>query len=217
MSERKTHWERVYHDKSPLEVSWYQKESALSLRLIRNAQLAIDAPIIDVGGGASVLVDALINDRYSNVAVLDISAKALTCTKDRLGDKANSVEWYVEDITQFKSPRQFSLWHDRAVFHFLTDKLDRNNYVSILKRALEPNGNLIMAAFAIGGPTKCSGFDIVQYDAEKLMAELGEGFELVEENNETHITPANKEQKFTYFHFIAQSRSSATPNVGRAC
>ncbi|MBW2466726.1 MAG: class I SAM-dependent methyltransferase [Deltaproteobacteria bacterium] len=210
MTDRKTHWEKIYGDKTPQEVSWYQKEPALSLQLIRNSHLAHDAPIIDVGGGASVLVEYLCNEGYTNVAVLDISAKALAYAQDRLGDNASRVEWYEEDVILFKAPHQFSLWHDRAVFHFLTDVSDRRDYVKVLKRTLEPNGHLIIAAFAIGGPTKCSGLDIIQYDANKLIAELGEGFELAEESSEIHISPASKEQKFAYFRFIRKSESIKT-------
>lgn len=207
MIDRKKHWEKIYSDKTPTDVSWYQTEPALSLQLIHNTQLAHDAPIIDVGGGSSVLVDYLCNEAYTNLAVLDISAKALAHAKNRLGDKASRIEWYEKDVTLFEPSHRFSLWHDRAVFHFLTDKSDRRNYVKVLKRVIEPNGSLIIAAFTIGGPEKCSGLDIVQYDAEKLMAELGEGFELVEERSEIHITPENKEQKFAYFRFIRQSGS----------
>ena len=202
MSDRKSHWENIYGEKAPQEVSWYQKEPALSLQLIRNTHLAHGAPIIDVGGGASVLVEYLCDEGYTDVAVLDISAKALAYTQDRLGDNASRVAWYEEDVTQFKPPHRFSLWHDRAVFHFLTDESDRRDYVTVLKRALEPNGHLIIAAFAIGGPIQCSGLDIVQYDAKKLIAELEEDFELAEESSEIHISPANKEQKFAYFRFI---------------
>ena len=206
MFNRKAHWEGVYREKSPLEVSWFQKEPSLSLELIHRSGIAHDEPIIDVGGGASVLVDYLCKEGYTNLAVLDISAKALTSTKDRLGDIAKTIEWYEDDITRFKAPHPFSLWHDRAVFHFLTDKTDREKYVKGLKHALRPGGHLIMAAFAIGGPTKCSGLDIVQYDAQKLMAELDEGFELLEERYEVHITPAEKEQKFVYFLFIRKPK-----------
>lgn len=205
MSDRKTHWEKIYSDKSPLEVSWYQKQPILSLQIIHNIKLAFDAPIIDIGGGASTLVDCLCEEGYTHIGVLDISKKALAHAQKRLGDKANGVEWYEEDITLFRPPHQFSLWHDRAVFHFLTDESDRSKYLDVLKAALKPNGHLVIAAFAIGGPTQCSGLDIVQYDAEKLMAELGEDFELIEVANELHKTPANKEQKFTYFHFIRKS------------
>jgi len=206
MFDRKAHWESVYQESSPLEVSWFQKEPSLSLELIHRTQIARDEPIIDVGGGASVLVDYLCNEGYTNIAVLDISEKALACAKDRLGDAAKIVEWYEDDITQFKAPHPFSLWHDRAVFHFLTNKSDRESYIKILKHSLSPGGHLIIAAFAIGGPTKCSGLDIVQYDAEKLMAELGEDFELLEERHEVHITPADKEQKFMYFRFIRRPK-----------
>jgi len=199
MIERKTHWENVYANSSPLRVSWYQKEPALSLQLIRDAQIALDAAIIDVGGGASILVDRLCDADYTNVGVLDVSAKALAHAKDRLADKACGVEWYEEDVIEFNPAKRFSLWHDRAVFHFLTDRADRVRYVDVLKRALEPDGHLIIMAFAIGGPKKCSGLDIVQYDADKLMAELGQGFELLETGHEVHVTPSGNEQKFAYF------------------
>lgn len=202
MFDRKTHWENIYQEKSPLDVSWYQKEPMFSLALIRRTQLARDEAIIDVGGGASVLVDYLCKEGFTNLAVLDISGSALASTKKRLGDLAKGIEWFDADVTQFKAPHQFSLWHDRAVFHFLTDRSDRKNYVKALKHALRPGGHLIIAAFAIGGPDQCSGLDIVQYDAEKLIAELGEDLELVEERNEVHITPAKKEQQFIYFRFI---------------
>lgn len=201
MSDRKDHWEGIYKDKSPLEVGWYVSKPVLSLQLINDTQVALDAPIIDVGGGASVLVDHLCDKGYSNLSVLDISENALSSVKNRLGDKGNNVEWYVEDVTCFNPPHQFSVWHDRAVFHFLTEKSDRLSYVDVLKRALVPNGHIIIAAFAIGGPLQCSGLDIVQYDAEKLIAELGENFELIEQSNEIHVTPSNVEQKFSYFRF----------------
>lgn len=199
MIDRKSHWEKIYKNKILMQMSWYQEEPTLSLQLIRKIQLAHDAPIIDVGGGTSLLVDYLVREGYTNVSVLDVSAKALTTARDRLGDDASNIEWLQKDVTRFTPPHRFSLWHDRAVFHFLTDKSDRENYLKALNRALEPNGHIIIATFAIGGPEKCSGLDIVQYDAEKLMAELGTGFELVETRTETHITPTNKGQRFAYF------------------
>jgi 2-polyprenyl-3-methyl-5-hydroxy-6-metoxy-1,4-benzoquinol methylase len=202
MFDRKAHWQSVYHDKSPLDVSWYQQEPKLSLELIRGAQLASDEAIIDVGGGASVLVDHLHEEGFTNLAVLDISGNALTSAKKRLGDSAKNIEWIETDITQFDSPQKFSLWHDRAVFHFLTNQSDRKRYVKALKHALRPGGHLIIAAFDIGGPEKCSGLEIVQYDSEKLTAELGQDFELAEEREEVHVTPTSKEQKFKYFRFI---------------
>ncbi len=210
MFDRKAHWQNVYKEKSPLDVSWYQKEPKLSLGLIHRTGVQSDEAIIDVGGGSSVLVDYLYKEGFTNLSVLDISANALASAKKRLGDSANGIEWVEADVTEFSPPHQFTLWHDRAVFHFLTDKSDRNNYVKALKNVLKPNGHLIIAAFAIGGPEKCSGLKIVQYDSSRLMVELGEDFELAEERNEVHITPANKEQKFRYFRFINKPKNNKT-------
>lgn len=200
----KEHWENVYKDKSSHDVSWYQKEPLLSLELIKNSKLTLDEAIVDVGGGASVLIDHLQEKGYINLAVLDISNNALLSAKNRLGDKADKVNWYEADITQFNSPQTFSLWHDRAVFHFLTNKQDREKYVEVLKKSLKPGGHLIIAAFSIGGPEKCSGLDIVQYDENKMSAALGDDFKLLESRSETHVTPTDKEQRFTYFHYINQ-------------
>jgi len=201
MSETKKHWENVYRDKSPLKVSWYQREPALSLSLIARARVARDAPIIDVGGGSSTLVDKLCDEAYTDISVLDISGVALNHTKNRLADKAGKVRWYEADVTSFEPPQRYALWHDRAVFHFLTLKLDRERYVNVLKQALEPHGQIIIMTFAIDGPGKCSGLDIVQYDADKMAAELGQGFELIETGHEIHHTPAGSQQKFAYFRF----------------
>ena len=202
---RKSHWEEVYRDKSPLEVSWYQSEPDLSLRMIRATQLPCDAAIIDVGGGASVLVDRLYEQGYHRLAVLDISARALDSARQRLGSHAENILWFEADVTAFKSPQTFDLWHDRAVFHFLTNPADRKRYVDVLKRTLKPGGHLVMAAFAIGGPQQCSGLDIVQYDAAKLLRELGDGFHLHEEATEVHNTPSGKAQQFAYFRFTFTS------------
>lgn len=203
--DRKSHWENIYRNKSPLEVSWFQKEPALSLQLIRNSGFSTEAAIIDIGGGASLLVDRLSEQGFRHLAVLDISGVAINQAKQRLGPTAEQIEWFETDVTTFVPPHLYDIWHDRAVFHFLTDATDRKLYVETLKRALNPAGNLILAAFAIGGPTKCSGLDVVQYDHEKLERELGDGFSLAEQVSETHITPANKEQRFAYFRFIKQS------------
>lgn len=205
MFNRKTHWQNIYQEKSASDVSWYQSEPKLSLEIILRTQIAKDEAIIDVGGGASVLVDYLCNNNFTNLSVLDISENALATAKRRVGDLATQIEWIEADITQFKPPHQFSLWHDRAVFHFLTEASDRQLYVNVLKNSLRAGGHLIIAAFAIGGATKCSGLDIVQYDSEKLIAELGEDFKLIAEKSEIHITPANKEQKFSYFYFTKKS------------
>ena len=202
MFDIKKHWGDVYQEKSPSEVSWYQKEPKLSLELIRRTNVASNDAIIDVGGGTSVLVDYLKKEHYTNLTVLDISKNAIAISKDRLGDTAKRIEWIVSDITQFDTSQKFSLWHDRALFHFLTDPSDRKIYVKALIKAIRTEGHLIIATFAIGGPEKCSGLEIVQYDSEKMIAELGDNFKLVEERKEIHITPANKEQEFIFFHFL---------------
>ncbi|WP_434683533.1 class I SAM-dependent methyltransferase [Pseudanabaena minima] len=208
MFNRKTHWQSIYQEKSPTDVSWYQKEPKLSLELILRTQIAKNEAIIDVGGGSSVLVDYLYKNDFTNLSVLDISENALASSKKRLGNIATRIKWIEADITEFQSPHQFSLWHDRAVFHFLTEAPDRHLYVNVLKNSLRAGGHLIIAAFAIGGATKCSGLDIVQYDVEKMIAELGEDFKLIAEKSEIHITPANKEQKFAYFYFTKKSNDN---------
>ena len=200
----KEHWENVYKDKSSHDVSWYQKEPLLSLELIENSKLTLDDAIIDVGGGASVLIDQLQQKGFHNLSVLDISNNALLSAKKRLADKANKINWYDADITQFESPQKIALWHDRAVFHFLTNKQDRERYIGVLKKTLKPGGHLIVAAFSIGGPEKCSGLEIVQYDENKMSAALGNDFKLLESRSETHVTPTDKEQLFTYFHYSYQ-------------
>ena len=210
MLDRKNHWQNVYQEKAPLEVSWYQEDPKLSLDLIRRTQIARDEAIIDVGGGASVLVDYLQKEGFTNLSVLDISENALDSAKKRLGNSAKSIEWFEADITQFQPPHQFSLWHDRAVFHFLTEQSDRERYVNTLKQSLRSGGHFIIAAFAIGGAKKCSGLEIVQYDSNKLSKELGADFELIESINEIHITPSNQEQKFEYFHFINRMNDGST-------
>lgn len=196
---RKAHWQQIYAEKSPTEVSWFQTEPVLSLKFIEHCQLDVSDPVIDVGGGASVLVDRLLARGFSSVAVLDISATALTASRQRLGAAAERVEWIEADITRFAPQRRFALWHDRAVFHFLTDPDDRRRYVAALKTALRPGGYVIIAPFAVGGPERCSGLPIVQYDAGKIRAELGPEFRLMEEQAERHQTPAARVQAFSYF------------------
>jgi cyclopropane fatty-acyl-phospholipid synthase-like methyltransferase len=199
MSDRKTHWEKVYAGKSPREASWYQANPALSLELIGDAKLGKDAALIDVGGGASTLVDALLENGHTAVTVLDISAQAMRHAQTRLGASAGGVEWIEADVTEFVPPRQYQLWHDRAVFHFLTDAGDRKRYVANLKQSLAPGGQVIMQAFAVGGPKKCSGLDIVQYNANKLLTELGPAFKMLQSGHEIHVTPAGGEQAFAWF------------------
>jgi SAM-dependent methyltransferase len=200
MSE-KAHWENVYNEKSAQEVSWYQPLPAVSLQLIENAGIGKTLPLIDVGGGASTLDDGLLAKGYADISVLDVSGTALAVARARLGNRANDMHWIEADITRFQPVRRYALWHDRAVFHFLTAAESRRHYVEALKKGLLPGGTLIMAAFATGGPTRCSGLDIVQYAAEKATAELGPLFQLQETLQEEHLTPSGKTQAFNYFRF----------------
>ncbi len=201
----KKHWEDVYQSKATDEVSWYQSNPATSLSLIEAAGLEKHQPIIDVGGGASNLVDHLLADGYSNLSVLDISATAIEAAKKRLGQKAGQISWYEADVTRFHPPVKFSLWHDRAVFHFLTREEDRQAYVENLSNSLSGHGQVIIATFSLNGPKQCSGLDIVQYDEDKIAAVLGERFELHNTVSEVHMTPARKEQAFSYFCFRKQA------------
>ena len=200
----KNHWETVYKGKPDNEVSWYQSKPELSLKLIRHSGVSDSASIIDVGGGSSLFVDFLGHDGFKNITVLDISGAALRVAQNRLGEGANLIGWIEADITQYQCAKTFDLWHDRAVFHFLTKASDRKKYVDLLHQAIRLGGHVIIAAFAIGGPKKCSGLDIVQYDAEKLSQELGEAFILVEQEDESHTTPGGKVQAFGYYRFKKQ-------------
>lgn len=199
---KKAHWESIYQTKSPLEVSWYQDTPTISLELISACSLSNDVEIIDVGGGASTLSDCLLEKGYTNLTVLDLSANALEHSKQRLAEKATLIDWHVEDITEFSSPKRYDIWHDRAVFHFLTDANDRKKYKTVLNASLKKGSYVIIAAFAIGSATKCSGLEIVQYDATKLKNELGDNFTLVEQRTENHVTPAGNMQIFGYYLFL---------------
>lgn len=199
--DRKSHWEDIYANKTPAEVSWYQLEPAVSLELIALTGIGQAGKIIDVGGGASVLVDKLIGQGFHDLTVLDISSKALDYAKERLGIRAETVKWIEADVTEFESPEKYDLWHDRAVFHFLINEDDRKKYVRNMNQVLKPGGYVIIAAFSIAGPLKCSGLNVEQYSPEKMKNELGDSFELVKSVNEEHLTPGGKEQKFTYCCF----------------
>lgn len=198
----KAHWEAIYKDKLPVEVSWYQQELAISLELIALYSLSTADSIIDVGGGASTLCDDLLEKSYSDLTILDLSANALEHSKQRLGDKANLINWQVEDVTTFSAPELYDIWHDRAVFHFLTEKGDRKKYKDVLNASVKVGGHIIIAAFSIEGSTKCSGLNIVQYDATKLKDELGKNFTLLEQRTEEHITPTGSVQTFGYYLFV---------------
>jgi SAM-dependent methyltransferase len=195
--DRKDHWEAVYRANGAMGVSWYQEVPRLSLELIRFVAPAT-ARIIDVGGGASLLVDRLLDQSFSNLTVLDISEVALERSKERLGSRANKVQWLAADVTTAIDLGGFDVWHDRAVFHFMTDVVDRQKYVELARRTVRKGGHLIIATFADNGPVQCSGLDVCRYNAETLAAELGEGFSLMREAKETHSTPRGSSQAFFY-------------------
>ena len=200
------HWEGVYRSKAADELSWYQRRPDVSLALIAAAGATRDGGIIDVGGGASVLADFLLDAGYSNLGVLDWSTAALDISRTRLGARADTVDWFVADVASFEPPRRFVLWHDRAVFHFLTDAGDRSAYVATLRRTLRPGGSVVLATFATDGPPKCSGLDVVRYDESSIQSELGAEFRLEETRREKHVTPWRSEQRFVYFRFRRQGR-----------
>lgn len=195
----KEHWERVYATKAADRVSWFQQHAQLSLRLIRDTAVDSSAPIIDVGGGASTLVDDLLAEGYSAVSVLDLSAAALAVAQKRLGSSADRVMWLEADVTTTSFPvHAYAVWHDRAVFHFLTSPDQRAAYVRAVQRAVKPGGHVIVATFADDGPTECSGLPVVRYSADRLHAEFGEPFTLLNQATEEHETPFGTLQKFVY-------------------
>ena len=198
---RKDHWDKVYTGKAPEAVSWYQPRPAVSLELVAAAGIRPQDPVIDVGGGASTFVDCLLDAGFSAVTVLDLSAEALAHARARLGARAELVQWIHQDVTRFRPPTRFALWHDRAVFHFLVDAADRAAYVDSLRHGLAPGGTTIIATFAVDGPEKCSGLPVMRHDEASLQRELGPGFELLESRRETHLTPWQSEQRFQYSCF----------------
>jgi SAM-dependent methyltransferase len=198
---RQEHWNQIYQTKATDDLSWTQRRSDLSLALIAASGISKDAGIIDVGGGTSTLIDFLLDDGYTHLAVLDWSGVALNQSRSRLGVRANAVEWFEADVTSFTPPLRFGLWHDRAVFHFLTAADDRCGYLATLRRTLQPGGMVIISTFALDGPPKCSGLDVMRYDEQSIAAELGAEFRLQEVRRETHITPGQIEQRFNYFLF----------------
>ena len=201
MSERSTHWERVYTTKGETEVSWFQESPAISLDLIHAANPGPDAAIIDIGGGASRLVDELLREGYRSIAVLDLSAHALDAAKTRIGPADDSVDWIVADVTTWQPARSYDVWHDRAAFHFLTEPSDRTAYVDRLRTAVRESGHVIIGTFALDGPEKCSGLPVRRYDGNNLAAELGPDFELLETRHDVHRTPWDSTQAFQFSRF----------------
>jgi SAM-dependent methyltransferase len=199
MVDPKTHWNQVYSSKMFDELSWYQREPLQSLMLLAEAGLASESSIIDIGGGDSTLVDALLERHFRKVTVLDISGAALDRARARLGARAADVTWIEADVTRADLPANaYGAWHDRAVFHFLVDPKDRERYVLAARHALRPRAILVIATFAPDGPTQCSGLMVARYDADGLAQAFGEDFELLRSMREVHKTPTGSEQHFTY-------------------
>jgi SAM-dependent methyltransferase len=193
------HWEQVYRTKPSDSVSWYQPHLQLSFDLIRRVAADLDTPIVDVGGGASTLVDDLVAAGYSDVTVLDLAETALDIARARLGPRSSAVTWIAGDVTRVDLPaRRFAVWHDRAVFHFLTDPADRDRYVAQVRHALRPGGYAIVASFGPEGPQRCSGLPTTRYDAAALHAVFGPEFDMLHCEQENHHTPAGTEQQFVY-------------------
>jgi 2-polyprenyl-3-methyl-5-hydroxy-6-metoxy-1,4-benzoquinol methylase len=195
----KSHWEKVYTTKNPDQVSWYRPHLETSLALIERAAGEHSASIIDVGGGESTLVDDLVARGYQNVTVLDISQTAIDVTRKRLKEAAERVQWLAGDVTKLKLERNaYDVWHDRAVFHFLTSIEQRIAYVESVAHAVKTGGHVILSTFGPEGPTKCSGLDVMRYEAESLHDQFGARFRLVESSKELHDTPFGTTQQFLY-------------------
>jgi 2-polyprenyl-3-methyl-5-hydroxy-6-metoxy-1,4-benzoquinol methylase len=202
----KNHWKDIYQKKDPKRVSWFQEHSETSLKLISQHLPDKKAHIIDIGAGASTLVDDLLASGYQNIDILDISKEALEVAQQRLGEQQHHINWHSANILEAElATHQYDLWHDRAVFHFLTDKKDRKNYVQQVIKALKPGGKVIISTFGPDGPLKCSGLPIVRYDHQSLHNEFGTAFNLLEHGKEDHLTPDGSVQKFIYCYCRLES------------
>jgi 2-polyprenyl-3-methyl-5-hydroxy-6-metoxy-1,4-benzoquinol methylase len=199
---QKDHWERVYQKQSPAEVGWYQAYPEKSLKLINNTCEGTDCRIIDVGGGTSKLSEHLLDQGYTKLTVLDISSNSIEKAKSQLGAKSSSITWIAADITKYSFNEQYDVWHDRAVFHFLSKTEDRKRYINSLNQTLMLNGHLIMATFSLDAPPKCSGLPVVRYSPETLQNELGDNFNLVESFTDKHVTPSGVPQNFIFCRFF---------------
>ena len=197
--DQKRHWERIYQTKDVRTVSWFQPEARQSLDLITRFAPDRGAAIIDVGGGASVLVDDLLESGFADITVLDVSETALEMARQRLGEHAAKVKWIAANACDAPlAESEYAVWHDRAVFHFLTDPADRRAYVAQVQRAVRPGGHVLVATFAEDGPATCSGLPVIRYSAESLHSEFGPEFRIMTSAHEGHHTPAGREQSFLY-------------------
>ncbi len=192
------HWDKVYAERTLSELSWFEPEPTMSLEVIESLGLDPAAPIVDVGGGASSLVDALIERGHLDLTVLDLSAVALRAARDRIGRRSSMVHWAATDLREWRPTRRYRLWHDRAVFHFLVDPADRKHYRDLLVRGVEPGGFVLLATFAPDGPPRCSGLPVARYDADGLATAIGPGFTAVSARHEVHRTPVGADQPFTW-------------------
>jgi SAM-dependent methyltransferase len=203
--DQQSHWEKIYQQRASDQVSWYRPHLETSLEQIDRAGTGPSASIIDVGAGESTLVDDLLGRGYANLTVLDISRAAIDATRARLVAKSNRVNWLVADITRAQLPTSaFEVWHDRAVFHFLTAEADRRAYVRLVVGSVKRGGHVIIGAFGPEGPTRCSGLDVVRYDEKSLHAEFGPDFRLSFSSWHMHDTPFGTTQQFIYCHFVLQ-------------
>ena len=202
---RKDHWERIYQKHSPTEVGWYQSYPERSLKLIHNTGVDTNSNIIDVGGGTSTLAKHLLDKGYEKLAVLDISGISIERAKSQLDEKSSEIYWIEADVTKYSFTEQYDIWHDRAVFHFLTKAEDRKGYINSLNQALKLNGHLIIATFSLDAPPKCSGLSVVRYSSETLQSELGDNYILVESLVEDHVTPSGVKQNFIFCRFIKRA------------
>jgi arsenite methyltransferase len=199
MSLAQQHWQQLYDGREPDQLGWYQQSADMSLSLFAMIAATPSQSVIDAGCGASVLVDSLIQQGYRNITLLDLSVAALEKVKSRLGEAGGIPLYLVQDITRISFDTHFDIWHDRAVFHFLTDAQDRKNYMSTLSRSLAPQGHAIIGTFSLTGPDSCSGLQVVQYDETRMKAELPDDLELLQSHPSTHITPSGKPQDYLYF------------------
>jgi SAM-dependent methyltransferase len=199
--DRQAHWQNVYGTKSEKEVSWFQESPIISLDLIHATGVKPDAAIIDIGGGASRLIDFLLDEGFEAITILDLSEKALATTKVRLGERAPRVRWVVADVTTWEPTQTVDVWHDRAAFHFLTEAGDRAAYAARVSKTVRPGGHVIIGTFAPDGPERCSGLPVKRHDARSLGETLGRSFELVESRQHDHKTPIGGTQRFQFSRF----------------
>jgi SAM-dependent methyltransferase len=200
--DRQQHWQRIYETNQPRDVSWFEATPAVSLQMLEAAGLTTETCVVDVGGGDSHLIDALLTRGLHCLAVLDISAAALARARARLGPAAHTPIWIEADVTGDWSLKPMDIWHDRAAFHFLTEQSDRERYLQHLGETLKPGGTAVIATFALDGPERCSGLPVVRYSPETLAAELGPAFRRVEALHHLHETPAGAHQSFQYSRFV---------------